>query len=80
VSEIEIDCTSCQEQVHEFLQSELTDAELAVITAHIANCDTCDEHYHVEDKINQLIRTSCAQEETPADILAKVREQLNQLK
>lgn len=80
MSDIEIDCTSCQEQVHEYLQSELTEAELKVITDHIANCDTCDEHYHVEDKINQLIRTSCAAEETPATILAKVREQLNQLK
>jgi anti-sigma factor (TIGR02949 family) len=70
-----IDCAECQEQVHEYLQREVH-ADLAnAITAHIANCDHCEEIYDSEDALNQVIRDNCTRE-TPEDIINKIREHI----
>jgi mycothiol system anti-sigma-R factor len=39
------------------------------ITAHLANCDSCEEHYDIEIVFNQVIQRSC--DEAPADELAQ---------
>lgn len=79
MSEKQIDCVTCQEQVNEFLQQELTEAELKLITHHIANCDECDAHYNIENTINEMIREKC-EVEAPEEVISKIREQLDQLR
>jgi mycothiol system anti-sigma-R factor len=39
------------------------------ITAHLANCDSCEEHYDIEIVFNQVIQRSC--DEAPAEELAQ---------
>jgi mycothiol system anti-sigma-R factor len=39
------------------------------ITAHLANCDSCEEHYDIEIVFNQVIQRSC--DEVPAQELAQ---------
>ncbi|MEN9715202.1 MAG: hypothetical protein RJA35_669 [Actinomycetota bacterium] len=77
----EIDCQETKRHVHEFLQQELSEAEMADITEHIANCDSCENDYDFEVLFNQVIKRSC--EEAPpqelADrILGKIREVLEE--
>ena len=45
MSNDQIDCAECQEQVHEYLQREVSEDLAEAITAHVANCDHCDEIY-----------------------------------
>ncbi len=65
----QVDCEDVKRNVHEFLHSELHEDQLEVITAHIANCDSCEEHYDIEIVFNQVIQRSC--DEAPAEELAE---------
>ena len=65
----QVDCEDAKRNVHEFLHSELHEDQLEVITAHIANCDSCEEHYDIEIVFNQVIQRSC--DEAPAEELAE---------
>lgn len=78
MSNEQIDCESCQEQVHEYLQREVSEDLADAITAHIANCDHCDEVYGTEDRFNQVVRESC-QSNPPELIIAKIREHIAKL-
>lgn len=69
MSELEMNCEETKRHVHEYLQSELTEAELDAITAHIANCDHCEWEYDFASVLNEKIKVSCT--ETPADEVAE---------
>jgi anti-sigma factor (TIGR02949 family) len=47
----------------------LHEAEIQNITGHIANCDSCEQHYDIELVFNQVIQRSC--DEAPASELAE---------
>lgn len=73
-----IDCSECQEQVHEYLQSEVSEDLAVAITAHIANCDHCEEMYGTEDQLNQVIKNAC-QTQTPEEVINKIRQHIAEL-
>lgn len=73
-----IDCTECQDQVHEYLQREVSEDLSKSITAHLANCDHCDDVYKTENDLNQVIRTSC-ETQTPEQVIAKIRQHIAEL-
>ena len=73
-----VDCEEVKQSVHEFLHSELHEQELEAITAHLANCDSCEKHYDIEIVFNQVIQRSC--DEAPASELAeRVMQRLREL-
>jgi len=65
----QVDCEEVKQSVHEFLHSEMHETEIENITAHIANCDSCEQHYDIEIVFNQVIQRSC--DEAPAAELAE---------
>lgn len=73
-----VDCTECQEQVHEYLHREVAEDLASAITAHLANCDHCDEVYSSEDSLNQVIKESC-QTNTPEAIIGRIRQHIAEL-
>lgn len=79
-----VDCEQAKKHVHDYLQRELTEAELDAITAHIANCDHCEWEYDFESVLNRVIKVSCNEappEEIAERILAKIRSiDLNDIK
>lgn len=73
-----IDCEECQEQVHEYLHRELSEDAAETITAHLANCDHCEEVYGTEDELNQVIKNAC-QTQTPEEVINKIRQHIAEL-
>jgi anti-sigma factor (TIGR02949 family) len=65
----EINCEETKRQVNEYLQNELSDQEVQDITAHIANCDSCENDYDFEVLFNNVIKRSC--DEAPPQALAQ---------
>lgn len=65
----QVDCEEVKQSVHEYLHSEMHENEIESITAHIANCDSCEQHYDLEIVFNQVIQRSC--DEAPASELAE---------
>jgi len=74
----QVDCEEVKRNVHEFLHSELQESDLMDITAHIANCDSCEQHYDIEVVFNQVIQRSC--DEAPTEELAeRVKQRLREI-
>ncbi|MFM7030755.1 MAG: mycothiol system anti-sigma-R factor [Micrococcales bacterium] len=75
----EFDCQETKRHVQDYLQAELSEQEMDEITAHLANCDSCESDYDLEQVLNKVIQRSCT-EATPEElgdrILAKIRGKL----
>ena len=65
----QVDCEEVKRSVHEFLHASMQTEQQEDITAHLANCDSCEEHYDIEIVFNQVIQRSC--DEAPAEELAQ---------
>ena len=73
-----LDCEEVKQNVHEYLHSELHEPELDSVTAHLANCDSCEQHYDIEIVFNQVIQRSC--DEAPTQELAeRVMQRLREI-
>lgn len=73
-----LDCEDVKRNVHEYIHQELMELELNSLTSHLANCDSCEEHYDIEVVFNQVVLRSC--DEAPSEELAKrVMERLIQI-
>jgi anti-sigma factor (TIGR02949 family) len=74
----QLDCEEVKRSVHEHLHSELHEPELDSVTAHLANCDSCEQHYDIEIVFNQVIQRSC--DEAPTQELAeRVMQRLREI-
>jgi len=73
----EIDCQETKRHVHEYLHNELSTQEMTDITAHLANCDSCEGDYDFEVMFNQVIARACDEappQELAERILGKIRQ------
>lgn len=71
----EIDCEETKRHVHEYLHNELSEAEISDITAHLANCDSCEGDYDVENTLNNVINRACA-DLPPAELESAIMERI----
>jgi len=70
------DCQETKRHVHEFLHNELSEAEIAEVTAHLANCDSCETDYDLENFVNTSIQEVCSEvppQELAEKVLANIR-------
>lgn len=73
----DFDCEETKQHVHEYLHNELSQTEISDITVHLANCDSCEGDYDVENTLNNVISRACADvppEELTQNIMARVRQ------
>ena len=71
-------CMEIKQKVHEYLFNELTAEQLEYITEHIANCDTCDAEYGIEDAINRKIEEFC-NSVPPETLIEGIKERIRQI-
>lgn len=70
------DCQETKRHVHEFLHNELSEAEIKEVTAHLANCDSCETDYDLESFVNGAIQGACSEvppQELADRVLANIR-------
>ena len=73
----EMNCEDTKRHVHEYLHSELNTDEIQLITAHLANCDSCEGDYDFENLFNSVIQRSCDEvppQELGQRILSRIRD------
>ncbi len=66
-----VDCEETKSSVHEYLHGELHEPDMDGITAHLANCESCERDYDLESLLNQVIHRSC-DEAPPAELAQRV--------
>ena len=74
----EFDCQETKRHVHEFLHNELSEAEIVEITAHLANCDSCEGDYDFENVLNNVISRACA-DMPPQELADSIMQRIRQI-
>lgn len=74
----DITCEETKAQVQEYLQAELSESELDRIMEHLANCESCDEDYALENMLNSVIKDSC-QEAPPAELAERIMSKIRSM-
>lgn len=50
------DCEATRRRVHDFLQNELSEQEMQVVTEHVAHCEACEDEFDIEVALNEAIQ------------------------
>ena len=67
-----MDCNDCVERLYAFLDTELSEADLRSVRAHLEGCDDCDEHFVFEARFLDQLRECCTSDVAPAELRQRV--------
>ncbi|MCA0252223.1 MAG: mycothiol system anti-sigma-R factor [Actinobacteria bacterium] len=66
-------CEHILEQLYQFHDHELTEAEATEIREHLMACEPCLDRYDVEQALRLLIRRCCAAQAAPETLRMRIR-------
>ena len=72
----EIDCSTVEQKVHQFLDGELTEREADDLRHHIDACAHCLDETDLIDALKKLIKRSCACPPAPAALRLRIVTQI----
>lgn len=71
-----MDCDDCLERLHVFLDTELSESELAAVRSHLDGCDDCDDNFVFEARFLEQLRECCTSDVAPKEVRQRVMEKL----
>ena len=71
-----MDCDDCIEKLYVFLDTELSEAEVTSVRAHLNGCDDCDDNFVFEERFLQQLRECFTSDVAPAELRRRVIEKL----
>lgn len=69
-----MNCDECIERLDRFVDRELTDAEIAEVRRHLAECPPCEDQFHLQVHVKRLVKLSCDQGGAPDHLRARLRQ------
>ncbi|WP_214110805.1 mycothiol system anti-sigma-R factor [Acrocarpospora catenulata] len=74
------DCGEVLDRVYSYLDGELDDAKCADIRQHLNECDPCLREYGLDKVVKQLVAKHCGCDPVPADLRAKIRSRIDEVR
>lgn len=74
------DVSKCFQLLESILDGENIPNSKEVIDQKLAKCAPCFQHYHLEQAIREVLKTKCTKQSTPAELVANIREKIQELK
>jgi anti-sigma factor (TIGR02949 family) len=71
------DCGDAQDQIYQYLDTELDEATAASVRGHLEDCSGCFDSFDFERRLKIVIR-KCLSEDMPETLEGKVRELIRQ--
>ena len=71
-----MDCDDCVEKLYVFLDTELSESEVAAVRAHLNGCDDCDDNFVFEERFLEQLRECFTSDVAPAELRRRVIEKL----
>jgi mycothiol system anti-sigma-R factor len=66
------DCEAAMERLHQYVDRELTSAELAEVKLHLDGCPPCERHFYFEEHLKLLVHQKGCPERAPAELLSRI--------
>jgi mycothiol system anti-sigma-R factor len=67
-----MDCDDCVTRLYAFLDTELSEQELASVRSHLDGCDDCDDNFVFEERFLAQLKDCCTSDVAPAELRQKV--------
>ena len=67
-----MDCDDCVDRLFAFLDTELSEAEVKAIRAHLARCDDCEPEFVLEARFLDQLRECCTSDVAPVELRQRV--------
>jgi mycothiol system anti-sigma-R factor len=61
-------CEEAYKEIYEYLDRELSEAELSIVRKHLEDCPPCAHHFQFEGTVVRYIREQGARETCPAAV------------
>jgi mycothiol system anti-sigma-R factor len=71
------ECGDAQDQIYQYLDSELDEATAASVRDHLDDCDGCSDSFEFERRLKTLVR-ECLTEDMPETLEQKVKQLLRE--
>ncbi len=71
-----MNCRECEERLYAFLDTELSQTELALVRAHLDGCDDCGAEEIFETRFLRQLRDCATSDIAPRDLRRRVIEKL----
>jgi mycothiol system anti-sigma-R factor len=76
----ETDCREVLDEVYLYLDLECADERRDLIRTHLDECSPCLREYGIEQEVKALVARCCGNETAPADMLARLRSRIAELR
>jgi mycothiol system anti-sigma-R factor len=67
-----MDCADCVEKLYAFLDTELSELEIASVRSHLDGCDDCDDNFVFEARFLAQLKDCCTSDVAPAELRQRV--------
>lgn len=69
-----MNCRECLDQLEQYVDRELSDAELEHMKRHFDDCPPCQDRYELQVNLKRVVRVCCEQEKAPPELREKLRQ------
>ena len=69
-------CNQAMRSLHQYLDRELTDSEMAEVKLHLDDCPPCEQHFTVHASMKRLVHNKACPEQAPRELLEKILSHL----
>lgn len=82
-SERKLNCgdeTKCFQLLESILDGESLYESKELLNQKLAKCQPCFEYYELEQAIRDILKTKCTKQPVPAELAARIREKIEELR
>lgn len=72
------DCAGAMDRLHQYVDRELSETDLAEVKRHLDDCPPCERHFHFEENLKLLVHQKACPERAPAHLLSRILGNLKQ--
>ena len=72
----DMDCDDCLEKLYVFLDTELSETEVASVRQHLDGCDDCDDNFVFEARFLKQLKDCVTSDVAPSELRQRVIDKL----
>ncbi|MEA2646201.1 MAG: hypothetical protein QOE92_1284 [Chloroflexota bacterium] len=69
-------CNQAMQRLHQYVDRELTEAEMTEVQLHLEDCPPCEKHFTVHASMKRLVHSKACPENAPQELLDRILSNL----
>ncbi|MFQ6170034.1 mycothiol system anti-sigma-R factor [Oryzobacter sp. R7] len=74
------DCSEVLHRIYEYLDGEMSPADVKRVAAHLAECQPCLAEHDLDRAVKDAVRRSCVEEAAPAAVRLQILQRITMVR